>query len=148
MREQYTSLKHIKTNKQNNIIQVAARFQPQWIDLEGSTASRSCRHLEIITGSCASSQQHREVTPAVSGKKLWKIEICDMTNWFLLNLIRLECHAQKIRSSPIGLVRISVLGGITNGVSVVRGVPFFLWCRFCATSERPRRSKTKLVFKK
>ena len=29
MKEQYTSLKHIKTNKQNNIIQVAARFQPQ-----------------------------------------------------------------------------------------------------------------------
>ena len=74
MKEQYTSLEHIKTNKQNNIIQVAARFQPQWIDLEGSTASRSCRHLGIITGSCASSQQ-AEVTPAVSGKKLWKIEI-------------------------------------------------------------------------
>ena len=42
-------------------------------------------------------------------------------------------------------MRISVLGGITHGVSVVRVVPF-LWCRFCATSERPRRGNNLVAY--
>ena len=50
----------------------------------------------------------------------------------------------KLRSSPIGCADFSIPGGISQMGYRYRVVPYRLW-RFCAPSERPRRSKTRLV---
>ena len=48
---------------------------------------------------------------------------------------------------PLSVVRISVLPEVSQMGYRYRVVPYRLW-KFCATSERPRQSQTKLVWQK
>ena len=76
------------------------------------------------------------------------------STWFhLLQLLYMSSGQKKMLNlmpctnygGPLSLVKISVLPEVSQTGYRYRVVPYRLW-RFCATSEKPRRSKTKLVY--